>query len=150
MLSPAALTRMRRILVVDAGNSPLLLVSAGIGCTPVIGILDHLVATGSLRQVTVVHADRSVATHALRRPLYHNVSRLVNAQARIWYEEPHPGWPAAYAGFVDLSKVEVTGDMQAYICGPVPFIESIRQQLLDRGVPATAIRHELLGPELAA
>ena len=137
-------------VVVDGGNSPLLLASAGIGCTPVIGILDHLVATRSLRHVIVVHADRSVATHALRRPLYHSISRLVHAQARIWYERPHPGWPTAYTGFVDLSKVAVTADMQAYICGPVPFIESIRQQLLDRGVPATAIRHELFGPELAA
>ena len=137
-------------VVVDGGSSPLLLASAGIGCTPITGILDHLVATGSLRHVTVVHTDRSVATHALRRPLYHRVSRLVNAQARIWYEEPHPGWPAAYTGFVDLSKVEITADMRAYICGPAPFIESIRRQLLDRGVPATAIRHELFGPELAA
>jgi ferredoxin-NADP reductase len=32
----------------------------------------------------------------------------------------------------------------------VPFIESIRRQLIDRGVPASAIRHELFGPELAA
>jgi len=156
MLSPASagdglsLSSPFGNVVADTGASPLLLASAGIGCTPVISILDHLVATASMRAVTVVHADRSVATHALRRPLYHSVSRLVNAQARIWYEQPHLGWPAEYTGFVDLNKVEVTADMHAYICGPVAFVESIRQQLLDRGVAPTAIRHELFGPELAA
>lgn len=137
-------------VVVDAGQSPLLVASAGIGCTPVIGILDHLAATSSERQVTVVHGDRSVATHALRRPLYGTASRLPNARVRVWYEQPHPAWPAEYTGLVDLRKIDVTADTQAYICGPAPFIESIRQQLADRGVPASAIRHELFGPELAA
>jgi nitric oxide dioxygenase len=150
MPSPASLATVRQTLPADDGSSPLLLASSGIGCRPIIGILHHLVAIGSQRHVTLVHADRSVATHPLRLPLYHGVSRLVNAQARIWYEEPHPGWPAAYTGCVDLSKVELTADVQAYICGPVPFIESIRQQLLDRGVSATAIQHELSDPELAA
>ena len=47
-------------------DAPLLLASAGIGCTPMLGMLDHLAATGSARQVTVLHADRSPADHALR------------------------------------------------------------------------------------
>ena len=131
----------------SSARSPLLLASDGIGCTPVIGILDHLRATSSEREVTVVHADRSAATHALRGRLYRSVSRLVNARARIWYEEPHRGWPVEYTGLVDLGKVDVTADMHAYIFGPVPFIELIREQLLDRGVPATAIRQELFDPE---
>jgi nitric oxide dioxygenase len=41
-------------------------------------------------------------------------------------------------------------DLSAYVCGPAPFIESIRQQLIDRGVPATRIQYELFGPDLAA
>jgi nitric oxide dioxygenase len=137
-------------VVVDTGRWPLLLASAGSGCAPIIRILEHLAVTSSERQVTVVHADRSAATHALRRELYRSVSQLINARARIWYEQPHRGWPAEYTGFADLSKIDVTSDMYAYICGPMAFVESIRQQLLDRGVPVNAIRQELFDAELAA
>ena len=137
-------------VVVDSSDSPLLLASAGIGCTPIISILDDLVATSSTRQVTVVHADRSPADHALRGQLHRGVSRLPNARAYIWYEQPPPGWPSEFTGRSDLSKLDLPNDISAYVCGPVAFIDSIRQQLFDRGVPATRIRRELFGPELAA
>jgi nitric oxide dioxygenase len=137
-------------VVPDSSGAPLLLASAGVGCAPVIGILDHLVATCSARQVTVVHGDRSVADHALRRQLHDAVHTLPNARAYVWYEQPHPGWPVEYVGFADLSALDLPADVQAYVCGPIQFIESIRQQLTDRGVPAAAIRHALFGPELAA
>jgi nitric oxide dioxygenase len=78
------------------------------------------------------------------------VSQLPNARVHVWYEQPHSGWPAEYTGFSDLSNLDLAPDVQAYVCGPAPFVDSIRQQLLDRGVPAAAIRNELFGPELAA
>jgi nitric oxide dioxygenase len=137
-------------VVPDTSDAPLLLASAGVGCTPVIGILDHLVATASARRVIVVHADRSVADHPLRRQLHRAVRALSNARAHVWYEQPHLGWPAEYVGFADLSALELPADVQAYVCGPIQFIDSIRQQLTDRGVPAAAIRHELFGPDLTA
>jgi nitric oxide dioxygenase len=48
-------------LVLDEGDDPLLLVSAGIGCTPIIGMLHYLTHTSTERLVTVLHADRSPA-----------------------------------------------------------------------------------------
>jgi nitric oxide dioxygenase len=137
-------------VVLDEGDSPLLLASAGVGCTPIIGILDHLVETSSERPVTVVHADRSIADHPLRWQLHRSVSQLPNATAHIWYEQAHPGWPSEYTGLSDLSDLDLAASLNAYICGPVPFIDSIRKQLADRGVPAAAIRHELFGAEIAA
>lgn len=135
-------------VVVDTGDAPLLLASAGIGCTPVVSILDHLVATSSTRPVTVVHADHSPADHALRPQLQRAVDTLPNARAHVWYEQPHAGWPAAYTGLADLSGLSLPADLQAYVCGPVPFIESVRQQLSERGVSAHRIRYELFGPDL--
>jgi len=137
-------------VVVDTGDSPLLLASAGIGCTPVLGILDDLVTNRVTRQVFVVHADRSVAHHPLRWEMHCSVNQLPNASAHVWYEQPHPGWPDEQTGFADLSKIDVPADLEAYVCGPVPFIDSIRRQLLDKGIAASSIRHELFGPELAA
>lgn len=52
-------------VVLDDADTPLVLVSAGIGCTPMVGMLEHLAATGSDRPVHVLHADLTAADHAL-------------------------------------------------------------------------------------
>ncbi len=72
-----------------------MLVSAGIGCTPMTGILAHLVAVGSTRPVLVLHADRSPADHALRAETRALVERLPGARAVFWYEHPEPAEPTA-------------------------------------------------------
>jgi len=131
-----------------ADDAPLLLASAGIGCTPVMSILDHLALTGDSRPVTVVHADLSIGDHALREQMYRSVHELAHAEAHVWYERPHPGWPASYTGWADLSRVTIANDVQAYVCGPPPFIDAVRAHLTNLGVPRSRIRHELFGPEL--
>jgi len=137
-------------VVVDSGDSPLLLASAGIGCTPVLAILDDLVTDRVTRQVFVVHADRSVGDHPLRWEMQCSVNQLFNASAHVWYEQAEAGWPTERTGFADLSEIELPPNLEAYVCGPVPFIDSIRRQLLDKGIAPSSIRHELFGPELAA
>lgn len=60
----------------DDSADPLVLVSAGIGCTPIMGMLQELVATQSPREVVVLHADQSAAAHAYRHELADLVGRL--------------------------------------------------------------------------
>lgn len=74
-------------LVLDQGDDPLLLVSAGIGCTPIIGMLHYLTHTATDRPVTVLHADRSPARQAHRRELAELVAALPGAALRHWYED---------------------------------------------------------------
>lgn len=62
-------------VVLDDSDAPLVLVSAGIGCTPMVSMLEHLASTTPSRAVTVLHADRSPADHALRA----DTRRLVGA-----------------------------------------------------------------------
>ncbi|MCO5973710.1 globin domain-containing protein [Actinoallomurus soli] len=135
-------------IALDEGDSPLLLASAGIGGTPMISMLAHLAATGSTRRVIAVHADRSERTHAFRSDLGLLVGKLPCAEAHVWYERPEAAWPADRTGLADLSGIAVPEDCRAYLCGPVPFMRSIRTQLLDRGVPANRIHYEAFGPDL--
>lgn len=143
-------------LVLPDGGGPLLLVSAGIGCTPMLSMLDHLAATGSARPITVVHADRTPAEHAHRRELRRLVDTLSGADLRLWYERPDggdtPELPQhADLGRADLSAVELPGapaELTVYLCGPLPFMRAVRGQLLDRGVPASAVHYEVFGPDL--
>lgn len=127
----------------------MLLVSAGIGCTPMIGMLNHLAATGSTRRVITAHADRSEQTHAFRTELQLLTGTLANAEAHVWYERPSAAdWPAERTGRIDLGTLELPAGSTAYLCGPVPFLRAARGQLLAAGVPAAAIHYEVFGPDL--
>ncbi|MFF7250111.1 globin domain-containing protein [Embleya sp. NPDC008237] len=133
-------------LVLPDGDNPLLLASAGIGVTPMLAMLDHLVATGATRPVVVVHADRSPADHAHRDEQRRLVHALPHAGLHLWYEEP--GDEEASVGRADLGALELPDGSTAFLCGPLPFMRTVRGDLLRRGVPAEAIRYEVFGPDL--
>ncbi|MEE1735267.1 globin domain-containing protein [Streptomyces sp. BE147] len=135
-------------LVLDHMDAPLLLASAGIGCTPMLSMLEHLVDTGHRSPVTVVHGDRSPATHALRAEHTLLTGELPGAEAHFWYEDPEPGHPAGRTGTVDLTGLTVLPGTHAYLCGPLPFMRAVRGQLLSSGVRASDIHYEVFGPDL--
>ncbi|MCX4394027.1 globin domain-containing protein [Streptomyces sp. NBC_01767] len=135
-------------LVLDSADAPLLLASAGIGCTPMLSMLEDLAATGHRAPVTVVHGDRSPATHAMRTDHALLTGKLPDAAAHFWYEDPEPGHPAERTGRVDLSGLAVAPGTHAYLCGPLPFMRAVRTQLLAKGVPATDIHYEVFGPDM--
>ncbi|MGI5452124.1 globin domain-containing protein [Streptomyces sp. CA-249302] len=129
-------------------TGPLVLISAGIGGTPMTAILAHLEAEASTRPVLVLHADRSPADHALRAETRDLVRQLPAAQAHFWYEKPGPEEPTAREGLMDLTGVELPEDATVFLCGPLPFMRDLRAQLLGAGVPAQRIRYEVFGPDL--
>jgi nitric oxide dioxygenase len=129
-------------------TTPVVLVSAGIGGTPMTGILAHLAALGSTRPVLVLHADRSPAGHALRTGTNELVGQLPGARAVFWYEHPGQEEPGAREGLMDLDGVELPKDAAVFLCGPLPFMREVRAQLLRAGVPPQRIRYEVFGPDL--
>jgi nitric oxide dioxygenase len=129
-------------------TTPLVLVSAGIGGTPMTGMLAHLTALGSTRPVLVLHADRSPADHALRTETRRLVGQLPGARAVFWYERPGEEEPGAHEGLMDLSHVELPDSAAVFLCGPLPFMRDVRAQLLGAGVPARRVRYEVFGPDL--
>ena len=136
-------------LVLEDGPEPLLLISAGIGCTPIIGMLHYLDRTKTDRQVAVLHADRSPARHAHRQELADLVARLPGSAMHHWYEDLglRPASETTKRGLIDLEGLEVPADAQVYLCGPLPFMESVRRSLLDRNVPERHIHYEVFGPD---
>ncbi|MDQ0794046.1 globin domain-containing protein [Streptomyces sp. B1I3] len=135
-------------LVLDDGDAPLLLASAGIGCTPVLSMLHHLAAVEHRSPVTVVHGDRSPADHALRADHALLTGKLHDATAHFWYENPGPGHPPERTGLVDLAGLPVAPGTHAYLCGPLPFMRAVRSQLLAGGVAPADIHYEVFGPDL--
>lgn len=136
-------------LVLSDGDEPVVLISAGIGSTPIIGMLHHLANTGSTRPVTVVHADRAPHIHAHRHQVTKLVKALPTATLHRWYEDlgERGAREDVLAGLVDLDALEVPAGASTYLCGPLPFMESVRDGLVERGVDGSSIHYEVFGPD---
>ncbi|WP_069868449.1 globin domain-containing protein [Streptomyces malaysiensis] len=135
-------------VVLDDADTPLVLVSAGIGCTPMVGMLEHLAATVSSRPVWVLHADRTPADHALRADTRRLVDQLPGAKAEFWYEQDAAAEPGSRTGLMDPDDLDLPADADVYLCGALPFMRAVRTRLLRAGVPARRIRYEVFGPDL--
>ncbi len=133
------------VLDEDAAG-PVLLASAGIGCTPMSGMLAALAGAGSERRVIVAHADRNAAADAFRSDLRQWSDKLPHAVSYVWYEDGAAD--EARGGRMDLAGIELPEGLTAYLCGPLPFLKAVRTQLLDKGVPAANIHYEMFGPNL--
>ncbi|WIM98370.1 globin domain-containing protein [Actinoplanes oblitus] len=126
-------------LVLRPGDTPLLLVSAGVGITPMAAILDHVARTTPAREVVAVHADRTPDRHPLRADMSVNGARLRSFTSRVWYEDS--------TGRIDVDEIPLPAEAEVYLCGPVPFMREVRAGLHRRGVPDERIRYEVFGSE---
>lgn len=132
-----------------AADTPLLLASAGIGVTPIVAMLGHLVDTGHEGPVLVVHGDRSPAEHALRADHEAYAQKLADASVHFFYEADADDAEASHrTGLVDLADVAVAEGTRAYLCGPLPFMRAVRAQLIEKGVAPADIHYEVFGPDL--
>lgn len=136
-------------VVLDYSDRPAVLASAGIGITPMAGMLSHLAKAGSQRTVRMLHADFSPDTFALRAQITEDLGKLPDAALTAWFEQP-PASAAEgeLAGFMNVDDVELPPDAEYYLCGPVAFMQSVRSALIGHGVPAKDIQYEVFGPDL--
>ncbi len=132
-------------ITLDQGDGPLILASAGIGCTPSASILRSLVDAGSKREVLVLHAESNLERWALRDQMSEDIAQLEAAELELWLEIPSEGH---HEGFMSLKNVTIPTDASVYLCGPLPFMRSLRSQALESGVPADRIHYEIFGPDL--
>ncbi|MGE2692198.1 globin domain-containing protein [Mycolicibacterium pulveris] len=134
-------------LPAPAGDQPLVLISAGIGITPMIGILEFLAADAPSTAVQVLHADRSDQSHPLRERQHELLAALLNASLDIWYEDGLTGGaPGVHAGLLTLDGIELPAAADVYLCGNNGFVQAVRTQLMARGVPAARVHSELFSP----
>ncbi|GAA2524572.1 globin domain-containing protein [Pilimelia columellifera] len=136
-------------LALIPGDDPVLLISAGVGITPMAAIIDHIAHTQPSRHVVAVHGEQSPGRHPLRADIVRSGSQLASFQHLVWYEEP--GGPSndvqVHTGLVDADLIPLRPDATAYLCGPVPFMRHIRGALRRRGLPSERIRYEVFGPD---
>lgn len=140
-------------VVLDEAEHPLILVSAGIGITPIAAILEDLSRRSPGRTVRLFHADRAHDSHALHASLRRQVLAMDDAKAQNWYEmdaEVAPTLHPALPGRMDLAEVDLPDDAVVFMCGPLAFMRAARTTLIARGIPAERISYEVFGPDLWA
>ncbi len=133
-------------VVLKEEDGPVVFASAGIGCTPIAAMLKSLADAGSDRPVTVLHAERRMENWALRDQMHGDVSKLSNASLEMWLSEDSAD--DTNAGRMTLDGQDLAPDTSIYICGPVPFMQSIRSQAIARGVAPERVHYEVFGPDM--
>ncbi|MGW4485022.1 MOSC domain-containing protein [Amycolatopsis sp. NPDC004368] len=137
--------------VLGDGVDPVLLVSAGIGVTPVLAMLHRLAAQGSARPVWWIHGARGPAEHPLAEEARQLLATLPSGRADIFFSAATPAERAsahAHAGRLTkdaLVQLGVPTDASAYICGPAAFMTDMTAALTSAGLDASRIHTELFG-----
>jgi ferredoxin-NADP reductase/MOSC domain-containing protein YiiM len=126
--------------VLDHDTGPVLLISAGIGLTPVLAMLHGLAAQGSARDIWWIHGARAPREHPLAAEAHALLAGLPHAHEHVFY--------SATAGRLDKDKLIALGlpvGASAYVCGPASFMADMRDALAAVGVDPARIRTELFG-----
>jgi ferredoxin len=131
----------------------VLLISAGIGATPVLAMLQALAEEHSDREIWWLHGARSRRDHSFAAEAQSLLASLPNVHAHVLYSRPGPddveGRDFEHVGRLTASLVAELApprDSEAYLCGPVPFMEEISAGLAAMGVEASRIHTEPFGP----
>ncbi|WHP32552.1 NO-inducible flavohemoprotein [Trabulsiella odontotermitis] len=130
-------------------TTPVTLISAGVGQTPMLAMLDTLAHHGHQAQVNWFHAAENGNVHAFADEVAVLGSKLLNFNAHTWYRIPQEGDRFDSEGMMDLTALEgqfTDPQTEFYLCGPVGFMQFAAKQLVTLGVNQEHIHYECFGP----
>ena len=131
----------------------MLLISAGIGATPVLAMLQALAQSRSDRQIWWLHGARNGREHPFAVETRALLASLPNVRAHVYYSHPGPsdlkGRDFDSAGRLTasrLAELKPPPDAEAYVCGPAAFMDEISAGLAASGFDTSRIHTEPFGP----
>ena len=134
------------------GDGPVVLLSAGVGATPVFAMLHALAAGASSREVWWIYGARDGAEHPFAAETRALLKALAHGHSHIRYSSPRPGDRLAVdfdaPGRLDMHAIEELGvprDGDFYLCGPSAFMNDLAVELGTWGVAANRIHTEIFG-----
>jgi len=137
-----------------ADHRPVVLLSGGVGLTPMVSMLNTLAGQYPERAVTFIHAAQDGGAHALRQQVESIAQGSANVTVQYCYERPTDADREAQQyhreGRIELTwlqSVLANRDAAYYLCGPVPFMQSVKASLIKWGVPSEDIHYEFFGPK---
>jgi len=147
----------RGTFVLDDDRGPIVLLSAGIGATPLLSMLHALVAARSPRRVWWLHAARDGLHHPFAREARELLGQLADARAHISFSEPGPsdkqGVDYTTAGRMTgqlLRDLGLPAAAHVYLCGPPAFMVDLTAAVTALGVDPVDVHREIFGAEPAS
>ena len=138
------------------GQEPVLLISAGVGATPVLAMLDALAAAKSGRDIWWLHGARNRAEEPFAAESRSLLTTLASGHRHVCYSHPGPddiqGRDYQTAGRLSaavLADLNLPRSADAYICGPAGFMADVSAALVGLGVDASRVHTEIFGTEAA-
>jgi ferredoxin-NADP reductase/MOSC domain-containing protein YiiM len=142
----------RGAFVLRQGALPVVLLSAGVGVTPVMAMLHALAAQASPRPVWWVYGARNRLDHPFAREARELLARLPHARSYVQYSRPdatdRPGVDFDAAGRLSVTVLEKLGvprKADFYLCGPPAFLGDLTAGLDDWGVARDRVHTEVFG-----
>jgi len=136
--------------VLGAGEGTVVLLSAGIGATPVLAMLESLAATASRRPIWWIYGARSGENHPFALDVRRLVASLAHARSHVCYSRPASadklGQDYDANGHLDVRALEALGvprDADFYLCGPTSFMHGLTTGLAAWNVPPDRIHTEI-------
>jgi len=133
-------------------QSPVVLLSAGVGATPVMSMLHSLAAEKSQREIWWIYGARNRVDHPFAEESRSLLKQLSRGRGYIVYSRPaatdQVGADFDAAGHIDaalLEKVGVSQGSDFYLCGPSSFLQNMRDGLRNWGVLAGNVHTEIFG-----
>jgi ferredoxin-NADP reductase len=146
------MTAPRGAFTLQPGDGPVVLLSAGIGATPVLAMLHALAAGKSSRQVWWLHGARDRSEHAFAEEVRATLKALPRAHSHIRYSVPGPSERLGVdfdapgrLGAPVLAELGVPRDADFYLCGPPAFMADLPAGLARWGVSSNRIHTEVFG-----
>jgi len=134
------------------GPAPVLLISAGVGATPVLAMLHALAAGRSGRDIWWLHGARSRADEPFAAESRALLAALPSAHRHICYSRPGPGdiqgrdyQTAGRLSAPVFDALDLPRGAEAYLCGPAAFMAEVSAALVATGIQAARIRTEVFG-----
>lgn len=132
-------------------NRPLVLISGGVGLTPMMSMLESALIWQPEREVVFLHAARSGNFHAMKERLKEVTTACKQVTSYTIYDSPTEADAGQFdkEGYIDtdfLKKVLPTTDAAYYFCGPKGFMRAMYQNLKSLDVAEDDIHFEIFGP----
>lgn len=127
-------------------QKPVVLVSAGVGITPMQSMLNTLAEKAYPMPVTYLHACENQAQHSFGNHSA-EICKKHNWQQFTWYNNDEGNNLNSFKGLIDFSEIDLPiADGDYYVCGPVGFMKFAKNSLVALGVDEARIHYEVFGP----
>lgn len=140
--------------ILAEGRGPVVLLSAGVGATPVLAMLHSLAAASSTRDVWWLYGARNRDEHPFLEESRQLIQSLQRGYSHVCYSRPgaHDGLGSDYdaVGHIDIAAIEQLGiprDADFYLCGPAAFLRNLKAALANWGAAASHLHEEVFGSE---